>query len=51
MGDLRPGDYVDLSGSWTRSGYFEAYSLQNLQDGRNGQGYVTDGRDNRGYNN
>jgi hypothetical protein len=39
MGDLRPGDYVDLSGAWTRNGIFEAYNLENLQDGRNGSGY------------
>lgn len=39
MSDLRPGDYVDLSGAWTRGGYFEANNLVYLQDGRYGSGY------------
>lgn len=31
LGDLRPGDYVDLSGAWARGGYFEAYRLDNIR--------------------
>ncbi len=33
LGDLRPGDYVDLSGQWTRGGIFEAFRLDDLRDG------------------
>ncbi len=40
LGDLRPGDYVDLSGAWTRGGYFDAYQLQNIQNGGYNGGYV-----------
>lgn len=28
--DVRPGDYVELSGDWTRSGVFQAYDLDVL---------------------
>ncbi len=42
LGDLRPGDSVDLSGAWNRSGVFDAY---NVVDIRGGTGY--DNRDNR----
>lgn len=31
--DVRPGDYVELSGDWTRSGIFEAYDVSLLGDG------------------
>jgi len=30
FGYLQPGDWVSLSGVWTRSGYFEAYRIENL---------------------
>ena len=41
LGDLRPGDYVDLSGAWTRGGYFDAYQVQDVrQDGGYNGGYV-----------
>jgi len=30
MDDLRRGDYVDLTGAWTRSGVFEAYRVAGL---------------------
>lgn len=33
LGDLRPGDYVDLSGQWTRGGIFEAFRLEDLRNG------------------
>jgi hypothetical protein len=33
MGDLRPGDYVDFGGDWSR-GVFHAYQLLNVQDGQ-----------------
>lgn len=42
LGDLRPGDYVDLTGAWTRNGTFEAYQLQDVRQGdygRNDDGY------------
>lgn len=32
MDDLRPGDYVDLTGAWTRGGYFEAYRVASLDN-------------------
>lgn len=32
--DVRPGDYVQLSGAWTRSGLFEAYDVDLLDAGR-----------------
>jgi len=46
LGDLRPGDYVDLGGSWNRSGVFDAF---NVVDIRGGAGYDNryDNRDNR----
>jgi hypothetical protein len=31
LGILRPGDWVSLSGAWTRGGYFEAYRLEDLR--------------------
>lgn len=39
LGDLRPGDYVDLAGSWGRNGYFEAYQLQDVRQSGYGNGY------------
>src|SRR5205823_1448773 len=33
--DLRLGDYVDLSGDWTRTGVFQAYRIDNV-DGQGG---------------
>ena len=27
---LQPGDWVTLSGVWTRGGFFEAYRIDNL---------------------
>jgi hypothetical protein len=46
LGDLRPGDYVDLSGAWSRSGVFDAF---NVVDIRGGAGYDNryDNRDGR----
>jgi hypothetical protein len=32
--DLRPGDYVEVSGDWNRSGVFQAYSLDSIGDYR-----------------
>jgi hypothetical protein len=32
-GDVRPGDYVEIAGDWTRSGLFEAYNVAFLDDG------------------
>jgi hypothetical protein len=40
MDDVRPGDYVEFSGDWTRGGLFNAYRLDEWDYGR-------DGRDNR----
>jgi hypothetical protein len=31
--DVRPGDYVEIAGDWTRSGFFEAYDVALLNDG------------------
>jgi hypothetical protein len=31
--DIRPGDYVEISGSWTRSGVFEARRLDYFDAG------------------
>lgn len=31
--DVRPGDYVELSGDWTRSGVFSAYDVALVDDG------------------
>jgi len=31
--DVRPGDYVELSGDWTRGGVFAAYDVDLLDDG------------------
>ena len=38
LGSLRPGDYVDLSGAWSRNGYFEAYNVLVADGGRGGYG-------------
>jgi hypothetical protein len=38
FGDLRPGDYVEMSGSWSR-GIFQAYNLGGLRDGGTASGY------------
>ncbi len=32
--DLRPGDYAEISGDWTRNGVFEALRLENVDGGR-----------------
>jgi hypothetical protein len=32
--DVRPGDYVEFSGDWTRGGIFNAYRLERLDAGR-----------------
>ena len=32
-GDVRPGDYVEVSGDWTRSGVFVAYDVDFVDDG------------------
>jgi hypothetical protein len=32
--DVRPGDYVELSGSWTRAGYFSAYDVDYIDRDR-----------------
>jgi hypothetical protein len=34
MHDLRPGDYVEVAGSWERSGYFNAHDVDLLDDDR-----------------
>jgi hypothetical protein len=34
MDDVRPGDYVEFSGDWTRGGVFNAYRLERLDEGR-----------------
>jgi len=31
--EMRPGDYVEVTGDWTRSGVFEAYRLDAIGDG------------------
>jgi len=31
---LRPGDYVEVAGDWTRSGLFEGLRLEDVRDGR-----------------
>ncbi len=43
LGDLRSGDYVELTGAWNRQGVFDAYNVENT---RNGRGYrrYDDGR-------
>ena len=33
FGQLRPGDYVDFNGSWSRGGVFNAYNVAQLGDG------------------
>lgn len=32
----RPGDYIELSGDWTRDGVFDAYRVERIGDGRDG---------------
>jgi hypothetical protein len=32
--NLRPGDYAEISGDWTRNGVFEALRLENVDGGR-----------------
>ncbi|HSP35534.1 MAG TPA: hypothetical protein VLU46_14580 [Thermoanaerobaculia bacterium] len=45
MSDVRPGDYVELSGDWNRGGVFDAYRLERWDTGRDGdRGYRDDGR-------
>ena len=34
MDDVRPGDYVEFSGDWTRGGVFNAYRLDRVDEGR-----------------
>ena len=34
MDSVRPGDYVEFSGDWTRNGLFEAYRLERFDEGR-----------------
>jgi hypothetical protein len=34
LDDLRRGDYVELSGDWTRGGLFEAYRVESVRNGR-----------------
>jgi hypothetical protein len=31
--NVRPGDYVELSGDWTRRGVFQAYDVDLIDDG------------------
>jgi len=31
---LRPGDYVEIAGDWTRNGVFQGLRLEDVQDGR-----------------
>ena len=35
LDDVRPGDYVEFSGDWSRRGIFEAYRLERFDEGRN----------------
>ncbi len=35
LGDLRPGDYVDLNGAWSRAGVFNAHGVADVR----GRGY------------
>jgi hypothetical protein len=37
LGDLRTGDYVDLSGAWNRSGVFDAFNVADLRPAGNGR--------------
>ncbi len=34
LGELREGDYVTLTGEWSRNGVFNAYNVADLRDGR-----------------
>ena len=34
LDSVRPGDYVEFSGDWTRGGIFEAYRLDRFDEGR-----------------
>ena len=47
MNDVRPGDYVEFSGDWTRGGLFDAYRLERWDYGRDG--YRGDYRDDDRY--
>ena len=38
LGDLRTGDYVDLSGAWSRSGVFDAVNVADLRPAGYGYG-------------
>ena len=51
LGDLRPGDYADLSGQWTRGGIFEAYRLEALNGGRAYVNQPYDNGQNQPYSN
>jgi hypothetical protein len=37
LGDLRPGDFVDLTGAWNRAGAFDAYNVADLRPGGYGR--------------
>ncbi len=39
MDDVRPGDYLELSGAWNRGGVFEAYRLDEWDYGRDDRRY------------
>ena len=39
MDSVRPGDYVEFSGGWTRNGVFEAYRLERFDEGRDDRRY------------
>jgi hypothetical protein len=45
LGNLRPGDYADLSGSWNRAGVFNAYNVADLRPAGGGYGYGDRDRD------
>ncbi len=46
LGDLRTGDYVDLSGAWNRSGVFDAFNVADIRQG-GGYGGGYDGNNGR----
>lgn len=39
LDDVRPGDYIEFSGDWTRSGVFDAYRVERLDYDRDGGRY------------
>lgn len=39
MDSVRPGDYVEFSGDWTRNGLFRAYRLERFDEGRDDRRY------------